>query len=297
MSIATEITRLQTAKSDLKTAIEGKGVTVPSATKIDGYADLVESIQTGGGGTSAGWNDVNFWDYDGTIVASYSSTDFANLSALPDNPSHDGLTAQGWNWTLEDAKAHVNTYGILDIGQLYTTSDGKTLICVDIDKELLMIAIGFSSSAVGNVTIDWGDDSPTEISTEKAYTIYSHTYAEAGTYVIALSVQSGIVTLGGAGESSGIISGLEQAKKNALRYVHIGANANIGRHAFYRCLGLNYMTFPTSCNIPYDAKFDYSTMDVLILPHIAVVLHLAKHRLQPMVLATRRQRHASGQRP
>lgn len=51
MSIATEITRLQTAKADLKTAIEGKGVTVPSATKIDGYADLVDSIQTGGGGT------------------------------------------------------------------------------------------------------------------------------------------------------------------------------------------------------------------------------------------------------
>lgn len=53
MSIATEITRLQTAKADLKTAIEGKGVTVPSATKIDGYADLVDAIQTGGGGISA----------------------------------------------------------------------------------------------------------------------------------------------------------------------------------------------------------------------------------------------------
>lgn len=50
MSIATEITRLQTAKADLKTAIEGKGVTVPSATKIDGYADLVDSIPSGGGG-------------------------------------------------------------------------------------------------------------------------------------------------------------------------------------------------------------------------------------------------------
>lgn len=50
MSIATEITRLQTAKADLKTAIEGKGVTVPTATLIDGYADLVDAIQTGGGG-------------------------------------------------------------------------------------------------------------------------------------------------------------------------------------------------------------------------------------------------------
>ena len=47
MSIASEITRLQTAKADLKTAIEAKGVTVPSATKLGGYANLVESIPSG----------------------------------------------------------------------------------------------------------------------------------------------------------------------------------------------------------------------------------------------------------
>ena len=50
MSIASEITRLQTAKDDLKTAIEAKGVTVPSATKLDGYAALVGKITTGGDG-------------------------------------------------------------------------------------------------------------------------------------------------------------------------------------------------------------------------------------------------------
>lgn len=49
MSIATEITRLQTAKSNLKTAIEAKGVTVPSATTLDGYSALVASIPSGGG--------------------------------------------------------------------------------------------------------------------------------------------------------------------------------------------------------------------------------------------------------
>lgn len=47
MSIATEITRLQTAKSNLKTSIENKGVTVPSATKLDGFAALVDQISAG----------------------------------------------------------------------------------------------------------------------------------------------------------------------------------------------------------------------------------------------------------
>ena len=48
MAISDEITRLQQAKADLKTAIESKGVTVPSSTKLDGYADLVDSIEAGG---------------------------------------------------------------------------------------------------------------------------------------------------------------------------------------------------------------------------------------------------------
>lgn len=51
MSVESEIIRLQTAKADLKTSIEDKGVTVPSSTKLDGYVDLVDSI-SGGGGTA-----------------------------------------------------------------------------------------------------------------------------------------------------------------------------------------------------------------------------------------------------
>lgn len=55
MSIATEIQRLQTAKADLKTAIEGKGVTVSASATLDAYADLVDAIETGGGGSGPRW--------------------------------------------------------------------------------------------------------------------------------------------------------------------------------------------------------------------------------------------------
>lgn len=48
MSIATEISRLQTAKTNLKTSIENKGVDIPAATKLDGYSAFVDAIQTGG---------------------------------------------------------------------------------------------------------------------------------------------------------------------------------------------------------------------------------------------------------
>lgn len=56
MAISNEIARLQQAKADLKTAIENKGVTVPSNATLDDYADLVDSIVTGGGSSSSdGW--------------------------------------------------------------------------------------------------------------------------------------------------------------------------------------------------------------------------------------------------
>ena len=48
MSIQTELTRLTNAKAAIKTAIEGKGVTVPEATLLDGMAGLIESIEAGG---------------------------------------------------------------------------------------------------------------------------------------------------------------------------------------------------------------------------------------------------------
>ena len=50
MSIQTELTRITNAKAAIKTAIEGKGVTVPDGTLLDGMAALIEAIEAGGGG-------------------------------------------------------------------------------------------------------------------------------------------------------------------------------------------------------------------------------------------------------
>ena len=44
MSIQSQITRISGAKSDIADAIEAKGVTVSSSTKIDRYAALIAQI-------------------------------------------------------------------------------------------------------------------------------------------------------------------------------------------------------------------------------------------------------------
>ena len=49
MSVQTEITRIESAKTAIATAIEGKGVTVPEGTKLDGLAALIEGIEAGVG--------------------------------------------------------------------------------------------------------------------------------------------------------------------------------------------------------------------------------------------------------
>lgn len=48
-TIAENISRIQTAKADIKDAIEAKGVSVPSSALIDEYADYIDEIPTGGG--------------------------------------------------------------------------------------------------------------------------------------------------------------------------------------------------------------------------------------------------------
>lgn len=61
MSIQTELTRIINAKAAIKAAIEGKGVTVPDGTLLDGMAALVEEIQSGSGHFDFSLlGDVNF---------------------------------------------------------------------------------------------------------------------------------------------------------------------------------------------------------------------------------------------
>ena len=71
MSIQTELTRITNAKAAIKTAIEGKGVTVPDGTLLDGMAALIESIEGGVAGctiTSGSFTPASDPTYGYTIT-------------------------------------------------------------------------------------------------------------------------------------------------------------------------------------------------------------------------------------
>ena len=95
----------------------------------------IESIPSGGdtpSGRTFTDGEVKFIDYDGTVLTSYTAAEASTLTAMPALPSHEGLSAQGWNYTLEQMKSCLSAVGTCDIGCMYTTDDGKTRITLTI---------------------------------------------------------------------------------------------------------------------------------------------------------------------
>lgn len=89
MSIQTELTRITNAKAAIKAAVEGKGVTVPDGTLLDGMAALIESIEAGGGNFDFSALNGATAAVSGTFTPASDSSylwvnaDFSAVSTLP----------------------------------------------------------------------------------------------------------------------------------------------------------------------------------------------------------------------
>ena len=117
MSIQTEITRLEAAKAAIKTAIEGKGVTVPDGTLLDGMAALIGSIEAGGGTISGkkfisgeitfsetptseisiSHDSLGFWSQPFVFLAGTASAPSAHTGALISARSGSGVYVNSSN--------------------------------------------------------------------------------------------------------------------------------------------------------------------------------------------------------
>ena len=235
-------------------------------------------VSPGGGGqiVEADLKDVNFYDYDGFRLYSYTASEFADLTALPANPSHDGLTAQGWNWSLADAKTYVNKYKRLNIGQCYITSDGKTRIYVELQQGRLSPTIGLGVN--GTVVIDWGDGSSTSTITGTStgtLKTTSHTYLSPGKYVIVLTVSGTAINIYGGGnvgsylfmKSASSTSAQNSGYLSTIQKIEIGEKILIGNYAFFYCYGLKSLTIPTSMSIGTYAFGYCQSLQHLTLPY------------------------------
>lgn len=236
--------------TDVADAIRAKKGTTEKINPQE-FSNEIASITTGGGSVSVMKNDVNFYDCDGTILHSFTKAEFLALSALPDLPTREGLTCQGWNYSLADAQSYVTTYGVCDIGATYITDDGKTRLYIRIAAPGRMtVPLCFTQTAANGVTIDWGDGSATETLSGTGEKNPTHTYTDVGSYIIALQVNSGTLGLGSGYSSECIMGSTSDTNKvycNMLQKAEIGSGiTSIGSYAFSGCFSLATVTLPNS---------------------------------------------------
>ena len=253
-------------------AIRAKAGTTDLLEWPDGFKAAVEGIQTGGGGGSTSdtvMKDVNFYDYDGTLVASYTLAEAQALTALPDGPTHDGLTFQGWNWSLE--KIHALTHP-MNVGAMYITDDGATRLHIRIATIGRMAVPLYIGQTVANgVSIDWGDGSAAETLAGAGEVNTSHTYAEPGDYTISLMPEDGCTLSFGEGTSSYCVMGTPgnngRVYCNMLQEVYIGKNVtSISNNAFQSCSSLASITIPNGVTsiVTYAFQGCYSLVSITI---------------------------------
>lgn len=262
--------------TDIADAIRAK----KGSSELIGAANFdteIESIPSGGN-IDAPMKDVNLYDYDGTRLYSYTKTEFLQLSALPENPTHEGLIAQGWNWTLSDAKSYVTDNSLLEIGQIYNTVNNATRVHVNLEKGPLSPYIGFATA--GTSTIDWGDGTSIDTVTGVDNSInglqfINHTYAQPGKYVITITPIDigGYPYFYGYDYGSYLVSngalndgtGNNRAYNYSVEKIEFGKCA-IGDKAFRYCQNLKYISLPSDIRSIGAYTFYYTSIQHINFP-------------------------------
>ena len=245
------------------------------------YCDrnILVTATGGGGGTVVPANpkDVNFYDYEGTLLYSYTISEANLLTELPQPPTHDGLTFQGWNYSLESVQAATRR---MDVGATYITSDGKTRLYISVPANSEpglppprnQVPLYFRQTVANGVTIDWGDGSPAETLSGTGVVNTTHTYETAGDFVISLSPADGCELELGSGSDSNCVMGATgnngRVYSNMLQRVEVGGSVtSIGNYAFGYCYSLSSVVIPDGVTSIGSSAFRYCySLSSVVIP-------------------------------
>lgn len=263
MSASGKVVVTKSKLDELANAINEKAQS-PGPKTIAQLTQTVNDMKTGGGITPGAPGDITFYDYDGTIVTSWTLAELATKTALPDYPSHEGLICQGWNWSLADLKT---TNRKMNVGAMYITDDGKTRIYIRLEEGRTSPALAVCPN--GTVTVDWGDGTTPNTLTGTSITNLrvtpNHSYATPGEYVIKLTVDGAMGICGEAGSNAGsailrysIFSDARNyVYRNSVQKIEFGSGvSSIGAYAFEYCASLESIAIPNSVPRIEDSAFN-----------------------------------------
>ena len=169
MSIARVNTDYLTGAADAIRRKTGSQNPIP----LTQFEDEIDNIPSGG---EVKEKTVNFYNYTGELLHSYTKEEITELTELPEAPTVQGMTFQTWNWNLADIKSWVQNHdeGSLPVGAVFVTDDGHTRIYMHLrEPRMASTAMPFCiQQMAGTVIIDWGDNSQPETIT--AAGVYSH---------------------------------------------------------------------------------------------------------------------------
>ena len=198
------------------------------------------------------------------------------LTALPPNPVHSGLTAQGWNWTLEQLKTALTYhYPEVVIGQSYTTTSGSTEVDIDLtDSNYLSPYLCIYVYGATTLTVNWGDSIIDEIEVAGAGNLYlPHTYASTGKYTIAFHTQNNVViSIVGQYRHVGLLSptnslSYSSVYGSSITAIRLGNNVNLSQYGLAELANLRYLTIPnTVTSIGSDILFLSNSIKCIIVP-------------------------------
>jgi hypothetical protein len=228
----------------------GKGVTAHDKTG----APIVGTMESGGAPVEE--KDVNFYDYDGTLLYSYTVEEAQALTELPPapTPKKDFLVFDEWNWTLAQIKEYNNR---LQIGAVYKTIDGKTYAIIKIEEEWQKNVTLRYCQWCSSIVVDWGDgnvEAPTTAGSGTNVT-KQHTYAELGTYII--TVQADGTWNMGLNNTSNPFVGDSAVENGAviLRECYMGNGARLLKGALLKARSLETVTIPKTATQTWESVF------------------------------------------
>lgn len=256
--------------TDVADAIREKKGTTGKINPQDFSAEI-KSIETGGEGEaveSKEYKDVNFFDYDGTVLYSYTWAEAEALTELPPLPNRasEGIICGGWNYTLEELKEQE---GRANIGALYKTDDDSVRLEIVIPSmDRTEVPLYYYHQNSGETSeIDWGDGTEKEQhSTTPIKT--THKYATTGKFTIRIKNLTNRAKIGLGGNSTGqsVIGNSTDSNvvyRNMLKRAILGSNVLIASQAFKGCNSLKYVLAPSTVALTYQIFQDCSSLQYI----------------------------------